>query len=262
MHSLRHASAIWLLLLVASAASSHAQLAPAASSVDEQFAALHHQLTAVADQLASAGAPFKPAVGLSGVVSGAPFKPAVGLSGVVPEPAASTALARINQLRPLLEPILAEEGVPTTLTAVALVESGGRATALSSKGALGLWQLMPQTARRFGLTVTAATDERLDTVKSTRAAARYLRELQQRFGNWQLAFAAYNAGEQTVERALRHSGSADFLQLSAHLPAETRAYVPAVRSAISRFEREQPLTSPPGAARSAPVVFALAGSAD
>ena len=72
--------------------------------------------------------------------------------------------------------------------AVVLVESGGRPTALSAKGALGIWQLMPQTARRYGLTVTPEKDERLDVLKATRAAARYLHDLYGQFSDWKLAW--------------------------------------------------------------------------
>jgi len=85
------------------------------------------------------------------------------------------AVARVKQLEPLLAPILREEGVPDESVALVLVESGGRPTALSPKGARGIWQLMPDTARRFGLTINSETDDRLDVSKSTRAAARYLR---------------------------------------------------------------------------------------
>ena len=146
----------------------------------------------------------------------------------------SSALRRLDQLRPLLIPILEDEGIPQEIAAVVVVESGGRSTALSPKGALGLWQLMPDTARRYGLVVTPARDERLDVDRSTRAAARYLRDLYQQFGSWPLALAAYNAGEQRVQRAVERAGSSDFIQLSSLrlLPQETRNYVPAVLSAM------------------------------
>lgn len=133
------------------------------------------------------------------------------------------------------EKIFSEEGVPVALLAVARVESNFNPTALSSKGALGLWQLMPATARRYGLRVDARRDERLDAVKSTRAAARYLRDLHLQFEDWLLALAAYNAGGNAVERAVSRAGSNQFWELSRRklLPAETRAYVPAVLRALT-----------------------------
>ena len=159
--------------------------------------------------------------------------------GSVPSPFVAlvgrNSLSRVEQLRPMLEPILRAEGIPPELAAVVLVESGGRTTALSSKGALGLWQLMPDTARRYGLTVTTSQDERLDPIKGTHAAARYLHDLYAQFGDWKLALAAYNAGEQAVQRAVQRAGNSDFLRILALLPLETRNYVPAVTSALPLF---------------------------
>jgi membrane-bound lytic murein transglycosylase D len=93
---------------------------------------------------------------------------------------------------------------------------------------------MPDTARRYGLVVTPSRDDRLDVERSTRVAARYLRDLYQQFGSWPLALAAYNAGEQRVQRAVQRAGITDFIQLSSLrlLPQETRNYVPAVLSAM------------------------------
>ena len=144
-----------------------------------------------------------------------------------------TAIQRVQQLRPTIEPILRQEGVPSELSAIVLVESGGQITALSPKGARGIWQFMPDTARRYGLAVTAERDERIEVVKSTRAAARYLRDLHQQFGDWQLAFAAYNAGEKAVEHAAARTGHRNFSSMQRALPRETRNYVPAVLNAMA-----------------------------
>ena len=147
--------------------------------------------------------------------------------------AAAKPLARLDDLRWIIEPELARVGLPTELAGMVLVESGAQNFALSPKGARGLWQLMPETARRYGLTVNSQSDERLDAYKSTRAAALYLRDLYAQFGNWPLAFAAYNAGGQTVQRAIDRSGTTDFLHLNRLLPAETRNYVPTVLAAAA-----------------------------
>jgi membrane-bound lytic murein transglycosylase MltF len=149
-------------------------------------------------------------------------------------PTVGAAMKRLDQLRPLLTPILENEGIPQEIAAVVVVESGGMRNALSPKGALGLWQLMPDTARKYGLVVTPSRDERLDVEKSTHAATHYLRDLHQRFGSWPLALAAYNAGEQRVQRAVEQAGTPDFIRLSSLrlLPQETRNYVPAVLSAM------------------------------
>jgi len=150
----------------------------------------------------------------------------------------SAAMNRFDQLRPVVEPILKGEGIPVELSSVVVVESGGRPNARSPKGALGLWQLMPDTARRYGLIVSPHIDERLDFEKSTHAAARYLGDLYTHFGSWPLALAAYNAGEQTLQRSIAQAGTSDFLQLSRLrlLPKETRNYLPAVLSVMKLSE--------------------------
>ena len=137
---------------------------------------------------------------------------------------------RLNLLRPAVDPILISHGVPINLAAVILVESGGRATALSPKGARGLWQLMPDTARRYGLRVDEIRDDRLDLFKATDAAARYLHDLYAQFGDWKLVLAAYNTGEANVGVAILKAHTQDFDQLTSlrMLPLETRNYVPRV----------------------------------
>lgn len=130
----------------------------------------------------------------------------------------------------LVQSILAREGVPTELSGVVKVESSGNRFALSPKGARGLWQLMPETARKYGLEVDSRRDERIDVEKSTAAAARYLRDLYAQFGSWPLALAAYNTGESNLRRAMNRAQSNQFAVLSflRVIPAETRNYVPAV----------------------------------
>jgi len=137
---------------------------------------------------------------------------------------------RLELLRPVVEPILRRYGVPTELAAVILVESGSRADALSPKGARGLWQIMPDTARRYGLRVDDMQDDRLDLFRVTEAAARYLHDLYVQFGDWKLALAAYNTGEANVEAAILKAHTEDFGQLTrlGMLPRETRNYVPRV----------------------------------
>ncbi len=154
------------------------------------------------------------------------------------------ALRRLQVIRPTLEGILQEEGVPTELVGVVLVESGARPLALSPRRARGLWQLIPETARQYGLEVRGGHDERIETDRATRAAARYLRDLHQQFENWPLALAAYNAGQDAVQKALRGSKTVTFWQLSSGrvLPEETRLYVPAVLAAMRLLSSSPPET--------------------
>lgn len=150
--------------------------------------------------------------------------------GAFPDAPVRAARLRLIALGVDAAGIFAEEGVPTPLLRMAAVESGFDPRAQSVKGARGLWQLMPETALRFGLRVDAQRDERTHPVRSTRAAARYLRELFLRYGDWLLALAAYNAGEKKVSAAIERAGTRDFWELAQRgwLPEETRRYVPAV----------------------------------
>ena len=160
------------------------------------------------------------------------FPPDVSIKMAVPR----SVVARMNTYRDSFTRILEEERVPVGLLGVALVESGFNPLALSPKGARGIWQFMPATAERYGLAVSAGGDHRTHPEHSTRAAARYLRDLYAMFGDWKLAIAGYNAGEGRVQRIIKKTGIRDFEEMSRRglLPLETRKYVPAVLAAWSR----------------------------
>jgi membrane-bound lytic murein transglycosylase D len=140
--------------------------------------------------------------------------------------------ARAAELMPKLRAAFAAEGVPPELAWLAEAESSLNPAARSPVGAKGLFQFMPETARSLGLS-TFLPDERTDPAKSARAAARYLRGLHGRFGNWALALAAYNAGEGRVARTLAARGAKTFTAIAEALPAETRMYVPKVCALIA-----------------------------
>jgi peptidoglycan lytic transglycosylase D len=127
---------------------------------------------------------------------------------------------------PLFEKYLEAYDMPTDLKYMAIVESGLRPMATSPVGAAGMWQFMRGTGRQFGLRITQYIDERRDPEKSTEAAVRYLKQLYERFGSWELAMAGYNAGPGRVNSAIRRSGSNDYWKLQNYLPRETRSYVP------------------------------------
>ncbi len=124
--------------------------------------------------------------------------------------------------------VLASHRLPADLLALPYIESGYSTMAVSSSGAVGMWQFMPATAQRFGLTVDWWLDERRDPYLSTVAAARYLKTLHKQFNDWQLALAAYNAGEGSISRAMASTGKQNFNSLarSGPLRDETRHYVP------------------------------------
>ncbi len=125
----------------------------------------------------------------------------------------------------MMDRVLGSYGLPRELKYLALIESNLRATALSWAGAVGPWQFMPATGRRMGLVVSSRIDERTDYLKSTHAAARYLRELYDELGDWLLVIAAYNGGPGNVNAAIRKANSRNFWQLQYYLPQESRNHV-------------------------------------
>jgi membrane-bound lytic murein transglycosylase B len=142
-------------------------------------------------------------------------------------------IQRLKQYLPMIREIFTREGVPADLIWIGLVESAYNPAARSSRAAVGMWQLIPETASRYGLAVGASVDERTDPVKSTLAAARFLRHLYQVFGDWNLVLAAYNSGEKRVLQSVARGGTTDYWTLAQRqlLPRETQDYVPAVLAA-------------------------------
>lgn len=153
--------------------------------------------------------------------------------------------ARLATLHPMMAQIFREEGVPEWLISVGFVESTYSADAHSPAQAHGIWQFIPGTGQRYGLKRTEWTDERSHPEKSTRAAARYLRDLHALFGDWPLALAAYNWGEGRVAKITQRTGIRDFWTLANRglMPEETVNYVPAVIAAAQllfngKFDQE------------------------
>src|SRR5262245_54267424 len=137
-------------------------------------------------------------------------------------------LIRLSRYRPLVENIFAEFHLPSDLVYLSLVESGFNPYAYSRAKATGPWQFMKGTAKLYGLRVDSYVDERRDPIKSSVAAARYLRDLYDMFGTWPLAMAAYNAGEGKVMRALHKAQAESFSDISKTklIRRETKEYVP------------------------------------
>lgn len=130
---------------------------------------------------------------------------------------------------PIFEDALEREGLPLELRYLPVIESALNPDAVSRAGATGLWQIMLPTARGLSLEVNSLVDERRDPIASSRAAARYLKQLYNIYNDWSLAIAAYNCGPGNVNKALRRAKSEkerDFWAIYPLLPAETRGYVP------------------------------------
>ncbi|HVN87005.1 MAG TPA: transglycosylase SLT domain-containing protein [Candidatus Binatia bacterium] len=144
------------------------------------------------------------------------------------------ALDRGGRYLPAMTRVLRRESVPEELAYLPIVESGFRVQAVSHAGAVGPWQFIRETGRRYGLRIDQYVDERCDPVKSTHAAARYLKDLYAQFGDWHLSLAAYNTGEMNIERLLERSKADGYWDMSdrGYLPNETRDFVPQFLAAV------------------------------
>ena len=144
-------------------------------------------------------------------------------------PSVSIMLAACNFYNPIFEEALESYQIPLELRNLPIIESALHPNAVSRAGAVGLWQFMIGTGKKYGLEVTSLIDERKDPIKASYAAAHYLKDLYDIFGDWSLAIAAYNCGPGNVSKAIRRAGGGktDFWGIYQYLPAETRGYVPA-----------------------------------
>jgi membrane-bound lytic murein transglycosylase D len=143
-------------------------------------------------------------------------------------------MQRSGRYKSMIERVLAEEGLPEELIFLAQAESGFQPRAVSNKLCVGIWQFAKFRGKEYGLNQTAATDDRMDPEKATRAAARHLHDLYEHFGDWYLAMAAYNCGPGCVDNAVMRTGYADFWELRRRnaLPLQTANYVPAILAMV------------------------------
>jgi membrane-bound lytic murein transglycosylase D len=145
----------------------------------------------------------------------------------------SAVLGLKNYYFPMIEDIFDSYGLPAELKYMAVIESALNPNAVSRIGATGLWQFIYSTGRLYGLTINSVVDERRDPVKSTHAAARYIKDLYNIYNDWILVIAAYNCGPGNVNKAIKRSGDKkDYWDIYYRLPMETRGYIPQYVAAV------------------------------
>ncbi|MHA7130756.1 lytic transglycosylase domain-containing protein [Algoriphagus namhaensis] len=136
-------------------------------------------------------------------------------------------LGRKNLFFPMFDSIMVKQEMPVDIKYLSIIESGLDPQIRSRVGAIGLWQFMPATGRMYGMNYNPYVDDRMDPIKSTESAAKYLKSLYRMFGDWEVAMAAYNCGPGNVRKAIRRSGGkTTFWEIYNYLPRETRGYVP------------------------------------
>ena len=158
-----------------------------------------------------------------------PYNPIVGgyINRYIQHSARVAGLARKSEYYfPLFEDALARYDLPYELCYLAVIESALNPSVRSHAGAAGLWQFMPSTGKLYGLEINSLVDERLDPIRATDAACRFLKALYNTFGDWNLAIAAYNCGPGNINKAIHRSGKRDFWSIYPYLPRETRSYLP------------------------------------
>lgn len=158
-----------------------------------------------------------------------PYNPVVGsfINRYLKNPQRVAGLSRKAEYYfPMFENALCLYGLPYELRYLAVIESALNPSVRSHAGAAGLWQFMPSTGKLYGLEINSLVDERLDPIKATDAACRFLQQLYNLFGDWNLAIAAYNCGPGNVNKAIHRSGKRDFWSIYPFLPTETRSYLP------------------------------------
>ena len=158
-----------------------------------------------------------------------PYNPIVGgyINRYIQHSSRVAGLARKSEYYfPLFEDALARYDLPYELCYLAVIESALNPSVRSHAGAAGLWQFMPSTGKLYGLEINSLVDERLDPIRATDAACRFLKALYNTFGDWNLAIAAYNCGPGNINKAIHRSGKRDFWSIYPYLPRETRSYLP------------------------------------
>lgn len=149
----------------------------------------------------------------------------------------TTVQERAQNVFPMIDGVLAQNSLPKELKYLAVIESALNNHARSRVGAVGPWQFMSYTGREMGLTISGSRDDRKDWVRSTHAAAKYLKELYEDLDDWLLVIAAYNSGPRPVLRAINRTGSTNFWDIKPYLPRETQNHVMAFVATATIFEK-------------------------